>query len=40
MDYIITDINNPQIVLDEAREWIEQYYKEKDIPKEKYPFFI
>lgn len=37
MEYVITDINNPQTVLEEASSWISQYYKEKNLTEEKYP---
>nr|AAK43730.1 nitric oxide synthase form A [Physarum polycephalum] len=35
MDYVITDITNPEIVLREANEWLAQFYKEKKLPEEK-----
>lgn len=35
MDYVFTDTSNPEVVLKEAREWIEQYYKEKNLGEEK-----
>ena len=40
MDYVIPNISNPEVVLSEAREWIEQYYSERNLSKEVYPFQI
>lgn len=37
MDYIITDTLNPQVVLSEAREWLDQFYKERNLSPDKYP---
>lgn len=37
MDYVFTDIANPEIVLKEAREWLNLYYKEKKLPEAAYP---
>lgn len=36
MDYIITDTLNPQVVLSEAREWLDQFYKERNLGPDKY----
>jgi hypothetical protein len=37
MDYVITDIANPETVLREAKEWLSLFYKEKKLSEEKYP---
>lgn len=35
MDYVFTDTTNPEVVLTEARQWIEQFYQEKNLGEEK-----
>ena len=37
MDYVITDIANPEVVLREATEWLSQFYKEKKLSDSQYP---
>jgi hypothetical protein len=40
MDYVITDITNPEVVLQEATEWLRLFHKEKKLSDDAYLNFL